>query len=117
MSVSTYYQSLDQVSQQRYKEKISLIDEKDPYLIENDKWTMDVALFPPVTYPYVFAYPIHTESPCTMEDLKSNKNLDAYNHVTSGWVRDVKIHAEITCGYPTAQRSTLQMFLYYPCLT
>ena len=96
-------ESLDEASKTCYKDKIIIIivNDKDPYCLSKDDWSVDASLFPPVTFPDVFMYLIHTKSPYTMQELKSNKNLDAYNHVTSGWVRDVKVHQH------TAERSII----------
>ena len=88
-NLSEYASLLDAESKKRYVSKIQLIDGKDPYNIGKEEWSKDIVFFPNITYPDVYTYLVHTKSPYTHQDLKSYKSLEAYGHVTSGWVRDV----------------------------
>ena len=87
---SSYFQSLDPPTQKRYREKIELLGQVDPYDIQECYLAEDVESLPVVTYLDIVNYFIFTPSPYTSEDMKAYKSLEAYNQVLNGWVRDVR---------------------------
>ena len=87
---SSYFQSLDPPTQKRYREKIELLGQVDPYDIQEGDLAEDVESLPDVTYPDIVNYFIFTPSPYTSENMKAYKSLEAYNQVLNGWVRDVR---------------------------
>ena len=75
---------MDPPTQKRYREKIELLGQVDPYDIQ------ECDCLPEVTYPDIVNYFKFTPSPYTSEDMKAYKSLEAYNQVLNGWVRDVR---------------------------
>lgn len=77
-SFSTYYQTLEDTSKQRYREKVQKLGGlKDPYLlleqgVAGDTWQN----WPEVEYPDLFCYLIETTSEYTGESLKLIKVLN-----------------------------------------
>ena len=51
-----YIDTLDSRAKARYIEKLSVIDELDPYTIPSSKYSADPDLLPPVTYPDIYNY-------------------------------------------------------------
>ena len=87
---SSYFQSLDPPTQKRYREKIELLGQVDPYDIQEYDLAEDAESLPEVTYLDIVNYFLFTPGPYTSEDMKAyNLNIKAYNHVLNGWVRDV----------------------------
>lgn len=79
----------DSQSQKRYKEKLEIIDDMDPYELKKSEWNDDVNLWPAVTHVHVCMYLILTPSPYTDRDMLNYKSLDSYINFTKGWVRSV----------------------------
>ena len=86
---STYFSKLDLKAKERYKVKIKLIENVDPYTLQKEAFTENIDCFPKVTYPDIVNYFLFAPSPLTKEQLKAYKNLRSYNHFVSGWVKDV----------------------------
>jgi hypothetical protein len=86
--LSTYVSSLDERSKQRYTDKISSIGCIDPYVIPPNQFSDDDDKLPPLEFGDLFTYLVITRSAYTNEQMKSYKGLEAYNHFTSGWVRE-----------------------------
>lgn len=87
---SDYYKTLDPPTQKRNREKILLIENIDPYEVEEDKYSDDISELPNTSYPDIVNYLVFSPSPYTADDMKAYKSLEAYNQVLEGWVRDVK---------------------------
>ena len=49
----------------------------------------NVEEFPDITYPDIVNYLISSQSPYTLDDLKSYKSLESYNYFVSGWVSEI----------------------------
>ena len=90
MDFSKYFDSLDPPSRKRYCEKIKLIDNVDPDVLDEEEFTYDINCFPSVTYPDIINYLVFGPSPFSADDMKAYKSLDAYNQVLEGWVLEVK---------------------------
>lgn len=88
MEFSTYYYTLDNIHQQRYVEKVALI-QIDPYLLKEKDCSIDLADFPKIFYPDIVMYLVHTKSAFTMEEMKAYKSLEAYNQALCGWVKKI----------------------------
>lgn len=83
-SLLDYRRKLDKVSRQRYEDKLRMISEIDPYTIERSAWTDDVSKWADVSRYDIVDYLVYSNSPYTMEELRSLKSLDAYNQFVSG---------------------------------
>ena len=75
----------------RYSEKITIIDNCNPYEIVKNEWCDDVDLWPNVTYIDVGMYLLFSSSPYTAEQLKNCKSLDCYTNFANGWVRQILV--------------------------
>ena len=94
LSYSTYYNELDKIAKERYREKLQKLgDLADPYLERSrgDHTSIDWQLWPEVEYPDIYNFLIATPSLYTGDCLKAYKSLDAYNYYASGWVDNVKV--------------------------
>ena len=49
MGFSKYFDTLDPPAKKRYCEKLKLIDDIDPYAIEDENFTYDINCFPAIT--------------------------------------------------------------------
>lgn len=85
-----YVDTLDQISRERYVNKIKLIGARDPYTIGTKEWRDDPDIFPDVTYPDIVNYLVFQQSVYSLEDLKAYKSLESYNYFINGWVKEVK---------------------------
>ena len=88
----SYYSTLDPPSRKRYNEKIELIENKDPYTLSENEFSVDFDNFPSISYPDIVNYLVFRPSPYSADDMKAYKSLEAYNQVIEGWVRDVKVN-------------------------
>ena len=88
---STYFSKLDVKAKERYKEKITLIENVDPYTLQKEAFTENTDCFPKVTYPDIVNYFQFAPSPLTEEQLKAYKSLESYNHFVSGCVKYVVV--------------------------
>ena len=88
---SLYFNKLDVKTKERYNEKISFIENVDPYLVKKEDFSNDVESFPSVTYPHIVNYFLFAPSPLTKDQLKAYKALESYNQFVSGWVKDVGV--------------------------
>lgn len=79
------------LSRERYMEKLSYVNNIDPYELPKDKWIDDVELWPSITYIHVGMYLLFSRSPYTQEQLLNYKSLDCYQKFVNGWVRDVLV--------------------------
>lgn len=93
-SLKNYIDSLAPDAKKRYKEKIALVDDIDPYATNKKTWSTAVADYPTITYPDIVNYLLLTKSAYTNDELKNFKSLEAYNQFLSGWVKDISlVHA------------------------
>lgn len=92
--MSAYFQKLDNVAKERYKEKLTctgLNISVNLYLMENQvKFSSDMSLWPSIEYGHIFSYFINRPGMYTQEQLLSWKQLEAYNYSQNGYVREVK---------------------------
>ena len=84
--MSNYAEGLSHEAKKHYKEKLSIIGRVDPFL--NDVGVLTDG-FPPVESLDTVSYLVLRTSFVTVEQLKSQKGLEAYNQFVSGWVKDV----------------------------
>ena len=87
-----HYSTLDPPSQKRYNEKAGLIENKNPYTLSENEFSVDFDNFPSISYPDIVNYLVFRPSPYSADDMKAYKSLEAYNQVIEGWVRDVKVN-------------------------
>ena len=78
-SLKNYIDSLAPDAKKRYKEKIALLDDIDPYATNKKTWSTAVADYPTITYPDIVNYLLLTKSAYTNDELKNFKSLEAYN--------------------------------------
>ena len=84
---SEYLKSLDNKTAQRYKEKIGIINNLDPYTLKRKELNENIELYPAVTYPDMVNYFLFAPSPLTSDELKCYKSLQSYNNFLQGWVQ------------------------------
>ena len=72
MSFSKYFDTLDPPAKKRYCEKLKLIDDIDPYAIEDENFTYDINCFPAITYPDSVNYLVFGTSPFSAEERLMN---------------------------------------------
>ena len=93
-SLKNYIDSLVPDAKKRYKEKIALVDDIDPYATNKKTWSTAVADYPTVTHPDIVNYLLLTKSAYSNDERKNFKSLKAYNTFLSGWVKDISlVHA------------------------
>ena len=87
----SYTGSLSGEGKARYLEKIKLIDNRDPYAIENNQWSKELKNEPNVEHGDIAIFLLVTTSFHTNEEIKAYKSLESYNQFLNGWVTDVKV--------------------------
>ena len=68
-----------------------LIENKDPYTLSENEFSVDFDNFPSISYPDIVNYLVFRPSTYSADDMKAYKSLETYNHVIEGWVKDVKV--------------------------
>ena len=86
-----YFNKLDPPTQKRYKEKLEIIGNIDPYSAPDSHFSVKIGDFPSMCYPDIVNYLEFSPSPFSADDIKAYKSLKAYNQIIEGWVRDVKV--------------------------
>ena len=81
---SDYYQRLEPKTKLKYKEKIDLIFNCDPYTIKKDEMMTEIENFPSISYQDIVNYFLFALSPFTKEELKAYKGLESYNLFVDG---------------------------------
>ena len=77
--IPTYRDCLPPNVKAHYDEKIRLINNINPYSIDNDDFSSDVKQFACVTNFDLINYLVFTTSVYTKEQIKAYKSLDTYN--------------------------------------
>lgn len=93
---SDYFNSLNTQAKERYRDKIKVINDKDPYALPLDEFSSKLEDFPEVNYMDLVNYLVYGISAYTFQEFKSYKSLKAYNLFQCGWVFDVYVKKE--CG-------------------
>ena len=86
-----YFNNLDPPIQNRYKEKLEVIGNIDPYSARDSHFSAKIGNFPLICYLDIVNYLVFSLSPFSADDMSAYKSLEAYNHSIEGWVRDVKV--------------------------
>eukprot|EP00731_Ephydatia_muelleri_P003102 Em0001g3102a len=90
-----YFSSLNAIGQQRYMDKLRLLDlslANDPYNVANSiNFVKDMSHWPPIEYGHIFCYFVARPGVYTRQQMLQWKQLDAYNYFTSGFVRTVEM--------------------------
>ena len=86
-----YFNKLDPPTKKRYKEKLLIIGNIDPYSAPDSHFSVKIGDFPSICYPDIVIYLVFSPSPFSADDMKAYKSLKAYNQVIEDWVRDVKV--------------------------
>ena len=90
-----YFSSLNAIGQQRYMDKLRLLDlslADDPYTVANSiNFVKDMSHWPPIEYGHIFCYFVDRPGVYTRQQMLQWKQLDAYNYFTSAFVRTVEI--------------------------
>ena len=88
----SYYSTLDPPSRKRYNEKTELIENKNPYTLSENEFSVDFDNFPLISYSDIANYLVFRPSPYSADDVKAYKSIKAFNQVIEGWVRAVKVN-------------------------
>ena len=93
MGDSDYYSKLSVDSKQRYKEKISEIEDVDPYSLSKSDYFSDKEFYPKITYPDLVNYLLLAPGPnkVTYEEMKCYKSMEACNQFHCGWVKEIGV--------------------------
>ena len=83
----------DEGCRSRYTNKLTAIQNLDPYEISKEEYEDNVDIWPATTYIHVGMYLVFTSSPYTGEDLLNYKSMECYQRFTSGWVREIRVKA------------------------
>ena len=111
-SYSDIFFTLDVKCKARYQEKVSYIDNEDPYLLKKEDFSDNVSLLPDLrcatreycavttcfqslsfllySYPDIVLYLLNTTSFVTLEEVKNYKSLQSYRYFVSDWVLEVR---------------------------
>lgn len=90
-SESEYFLCLSSESKRRYKEKISKINDLDPYTLKKNSLLFKKELYPSISYPDIVNYLLFAPSPVSADELKCYKSMDSYNQFICGWVKEVGV--------------------------
>ena len=92
--LSAYAQKLPQEAKQRYLEKLSTIQDVDPFLLFQGlpKSTVQIqqCSLPLIDATDLVSYLVLQTSFVTPKQFKSRCSLESYNQFVNGWVKDVK---------------------------
>ena len=78
----------------RYCQKISVVENIDPYTLKKQDLTSDIRYFPSITYSDIVNCMLFAPSPVTNEELKCYKSLDAFNQFMQGWIKEIGVKDE-----------------------
>ena len=84
---SDYLKSLDSKTAPRYKEKIGIINNLDPYTLKRKELNENIEIYPAVMYPDMVNYFLLAPSLLTNDELKCYKSLQSYNNFLQCWVQ------------------------------
>lgn len=81
--------NMDHRTEDRYKNKISIINGIDPYSLDSKTALTSVEEFPKCNLWCIGDYLVNKTSHYTHEDFNAYKSLQAYKQFACGWVREV----------------------------
>ena len=87
----SYFNSLDETAKIRYRDKISLIGNKDPYDIQYQQWSDDVSTWADVDFESIVAYLVISTSSHTFKELSAFKACKSYKYFLDNWIKDLKV--------------------------
>ena len=87
LNLSSYAENLSEDAKRRYKDKIKIINDLDPFA---NGLGEPIDAVPPVEASDLVSYLVLQTSFVTSKQFKAHKSLDAYNQFVCGWVKDVK---------------------------
>ena len=87
---ANYFNKLDPPPQQRYREKLKVIGNTDPYSSPDCDFSVKIGDFLSICYPEIVNYLVFSQSPFSTYDMRAYKKLKSYNQVIEGRVRDGK---------------------------
>jgi hypothetical protein len=73
----------------RYKEKLEMIDNVDPFQIKDSELSLNKNDYPKTQIVDIYMYFIESKSPYTREEIKAHKSLQAFKYYESGFVKYV----------------------------
>lgn len=85
-----YFSQLIGSARVRYKEKIELCENVDPYTLRlGTDTSADASLLPSVAHGDIVTYLVFSTSFVTLDQMKAYKALESHNYFTSGWVKSL----------------------------
>lgn len=89
-----YYLTLDETSQGRYSEKLSMLGGIDDLYITLDNAAvreqgLEWQDWPNLLYPDIYNYLMEAPSVYTKKEIKAYKSLEGYKYFVDGWVSDI----------------------------
>ena len=80
-----------EAARKRYKEKLKLIDDFDPYETEKKDWNDNVHLWPTISHIHIGMFLLLTPSVYSGDDLLNYKSMESYRTFLAGWVREILV--------------------------
>lgn len=84
-----YREKLNNDARERYLEKLTSVNNVDPYELAANAWTTDPAQLPPTTNMDIIYYLVNGVSAYTFEEFRNYKSLEAHGLFTNGWVQEL----------------------------
>ena len=72
-----YFNKLDPPTLKRYKEKLEIIGNIDPYSAPDSHFSVKIVDFLSICYPDIVNYLVFNPSPSSADDMKAYKSLEA----------------------------------------
>jgi hypothetical protein len=94
----SYRDGLDTITKARYDNKITIINEKDPYKMIKYEWRRGMSEWSDVTYQDTVNYLVFNRSAYTFAELNAYKSLQAHRYIVSGFVQYIG-HFEVNRIY------------------
>ena len=89
---SKYFEQLDDKSKIRYREKVAVVGNSDPYCLKKQDSSTDGDHYPRIANSDIVNYMLFAPSPWTREEVKCYKSLGSCNQFLSGCVRKLKLY-------------------------
>ncbi|XP_063065091.1 uncharacterized protein LOC134457169 [Engraulis encrasicolus] len=83
---------------QKYSDKLSAINNVDPYELPDSAWGKDLDALPPYSYGDFYEYLLYKLRCVTKEEMRSSfKSRDGWSQFRNGWVKDIHIYKPENC--------------------
>ena len=91
MSDSEYFSKLSVESKLRYKEKISKINDIDPYTLNKNDFRYHEDFYPNTNGFDIATYLLHATCPVTQKEMLNYRSMESFNQFHCGWVKEIGV--------------------------